>query len=228
MPRVARGLADGMIYHVINRGNARQEVFHKDGDYRAFIGLLKEAKEKYPIQLFGYCLMPNHFHLLLSPECASDLSKFMQWLMTSHVRRYHRHYQTDGHVWQGRYKSFVVENDRQLLTVCRYIEGNPVRAGLVQSADHWQWSSIREREKTSHHTLIDKLAIPIPAPWLDYVNAPLTLGEQERIRLSMNRGAPFGQAEWQIRICQQLGLESTIRPIGRPRKYEDKKGQAAF
>ena len=99
MPRVARGLADGMIYHVINRGNCRQEVFHRDEDFQAFIALLKDAKEKFPVKLLGYCLMSNHFHLLLSPEQADDLSKYMQWLMTSHVRRYHRHYRTSGHVW---------------------------------------------------------------------------------------------------------------------------------
>lgn len=127
MPRVARGLADGMIYHVINRGNGRREVFHKEEDFQAFISLLKEAKEKHPVKLLGYCLMSNHFHLLLSPEKADDLSKFMQWFMTSHVRRYHRHYRSSGHVWQGRYKSFIVENDLHLLTVVRYIEGNPVR-----------------------------------------------------------------------------------------------------
>jgi len=138
MPRVTRGLADGMIYHVINRGNGRQEVFHKDDDFLAFTTLLGEAKEKYPVKLFGYCLTSNHFHLLLSPDKADDLSKFMQWLMTSHVRRYHRHYRTSGHVWQGRYKSFIVEHDRHLLTVVIYIEGNPVRIDLVQSADEWR------------------------------------------------------------------------------------------
>src|SRR5689334_4158303 len=141
MPRVARGLADGMIYHVINRGNGRQNVFHKDEDFQAFVSLLKEAKTKQPIKLLGYCLMTNHFHLLLSPEKADNLSKFMQWLMTSHVRRYHRHYRSSGHVWQGRYKSFIVENDRHLLTVVRYIEGNPVRINLTKSADEWRWSS---------------------------------------------------------------------------------------
>lgn len=120
-----------MIYHVINRGNGRQDVFHKDDDFRAFVKLLGEAKVKHPVKLLGYCLMTNRFHLLLSPEKAEDLSKYMQWLMTSHVRRYHRHYQTSGHVWQGRYKRFIVEQDRQLLTVVRYIEGNPIRIRLV-------------------------------------------------------------------------------------------------
>lgn len=223
MPRVTRGLADGMIYHVINRGNARQEVFHKDEDFRAFAGLLREAKEKHPVKLLGYCLMSNHFHLLLCPEKAEDLSRFMQWLMTSHVRRYHRHYRTSGHVWQGRYKSFIVENDRQLLTVLRYIEGNPVRINLVQSASEWRWSSHVERLNENGSSLVDGLPLALPNQWTEYVNTPLTDGELERMQQSISRGAPFGGLEWRARICEQLGLESTIRPKGRPKKWGQEK-----
>jgi putative transposase len=173
MPRVARGLADGMIYHVINRGNGRQEVFHKDDDFQAFITLLREAKEKHPVKLLGYCLMSNHFHLLLSPDQADDLSKFMQWLMTSHVRRYHRHYRSSGHVWQGRYKSFIVDNDRHLLTVLRYIEGNPVRICLIQSADEWRWSSHGERLNGTDGNIVDALPLELPVRWTEYVKHPL-------------------------------------------------------
>src|SRR3989337_4130383 len=95
MPRIPRGLIDGFIYHVINRGNGRQEVFHKEQDYEAFINLMEEAKGRHPVKILAYCLIPNHFHMVLKPEKAEDLSKFMQWSMTSHVRRYHRHYGTD-------------------------------------------------------------------------------------------------------------------------------------
>jgi len=223
MPRVTRGLADGMIYHVINRGNGRQEVFHKDDDFRAFTTLLGEAKEKYPVKLLGYCLMSNHFHLLLSPDKADDLSKFMQWLMTSHVRRYHRHYLTSGHIWQGRYKSFIVEHDRQLLTVVRYIEGNPVRIDLVQSADEWRWSSHSERVNGRGSSYLDELPLALPEQWTEYVNTPLTDGELEKMRQCVNRGAPFGSSEWRARICAELGLESTIRPKGRPRMWGQEK-----
>jgi len=145
MPRVARGLADGLIYHIINRGNGRQQVFHTEGDYRCFVDLMAEGRERYPVKLLAWCLMPNHFHLLVSPERGEDLSRWMQWVMTSHVRRYHRLYQSSGHVWQGRYKSFVVQNDTHLLTVARYIEGNPLRASLVSSSRNWCWSSHREQ-----------------------------------------------------------------------------------
>jgi len=99
MPRITRGLANGFIYHVLNRGNGRQQVFHKEQDYKAFIDLMYEAKNRYPVKIFAYCLMPNYFHIVLMPNKSEDLSKWMQWLMTSHVRRYRRHYGTSGHIW---------------------------------------------------------------------------------------------------------------------------------
>jgi putative transposase len=114
MPRIVRGIGDNIVYHVINRGNGRQAVFHKDKDYEAFMKLMKEAKEKYTVKVYGYCLMPNHFHMAVTPEKGEELSRWMQWLMTSHVRRYHRHYKSSGHVWQGRYKSFMIQQDSHL------------------------------------------------------------------------------------------------------------------
>ena len=143
MPRVARRAVDGGVYHILNRGNGRQRVFHSDADYQKFVSLLKEVQERFAIRLFAYCLMPNHFHLLVKAEQGEDLSLSMHWFTTTYVRRYHKHYRTSGHLWQGRYKSFSIEDDKQLLTVVRYIEGNPVRANLVESASGWVWSSHR-------------------------------------------------------------------------------------
>ena len=111
MPRVVRGLADKFIYHLTNRGNGRQEVFHKDKDYEAFIEIMKETKARHPVKIFAYCLMPNHFHRVLMPEPGDELSRWMQWLMTSHVRRYHRNYGSSGPIWQGRFKSFIIQRD---------------------------------------------------------------------------------------------------------------------
>ena len=217
MPRVARGLADGLIYHIVNRGNGRQEVFHKDHDYLSFVELLKNALQRYPVRLYAYCLMPNHFHLLLVPEIAEDLSKFMQWFMTSHVRRYHRHYKTSGHIWQGRFKSFIVQADRHLLTVVRYIEGNPVRAGLSASAAHWKWSSHSERIFGTPE-IISNLPIVLPDEWTTFVDTPLIDSELEKLRKSINRQAPYGAEQWQIQISKELGLDSTMNLRGRPKK----------
>jgi len=222
MPRITRGLADGSIYHVLNRGNWRQDVFHKDGDFAAFNELLELAKARHPVTIFGYCLLPNHFHLLLQADKGSELSCFMQWLMTSHVRRYHQHYRSSGHVWQGRFKSFIVQEDNHLLTVARYIEGNPVRAGMVASARTWRWSSHRESCGAVSRSLTCPLPIPRPEDWTAFVDTALTPQEIEWLRQSVVRQAPFGSGEWQERMGQLLGLESTMRSRGRPRKQAEK------
>lgn len=221
MPRVARGLADGLIYHIINRGNGRQEVFHKEQDYLAFVEIMKEALQRFPVRLYAYCLLPNHFHLLVAPESADDLSKLMQWFMTSHVRRYHRHYRTSGHIWQGRFKSFIVQDDSHLLTVVRYIEGNAVRAGLVASAIQWKWSSHFERMSGSTG-ILSGVPITLPDDWTNYVDDPQTDSELEKLRRSVNRQTPYGGEEWQIQISNKLGLGSTMNPRGRPKKRERK------
>jgi putative transposase len=139
-PRITR--ADG-CYHVINRGNGRANVFHKDADFAAFARILSLACERHSMRLLAWCLMHNHFHLVLWPERDGAVTRFMQWVTTCHVRRYHRHYKGSGHVWQGRYKCFPIEPGPHLMTVLRYVERNRVRAGLVRRAQEWAWSSAK-------------------------------------------------------------------------------------
>lgn len=218
MPRIARGLAGGFVYHIINRGNGRQKVFHEDEDYQAFVDLMVEARNRYSIKTLAYCLMPNHFHMVLMPLRAEELSRYMQWLMTSHVRRYHRHYGTSGHVWQGRFKSFIIQEDSHLLTVLRYVEGNPVRAGMVDSAKEWLWSSHKESSGVNPRFLIDEIPVELPEDWERYVDSPLTGKELERLHQGVNRQSPYGSTDWQMRISKEHGLESTLRPRGRPAK----------
>lgn len=218
MPRIARGLVDGFVYHVLNRGNGGQEVFHKDQDYEVFIDLMGKAKARYFVKIFAYCLMSNHFHVVVMPQRAEELSKWMQWLMTSHVRRYHRHYGTSGHVWQGRFKSFIIHEDTHLLTVVRYVEGNPVRAGFISSVKEWPWSSYKERIGEESRLLLDESPIELPDNWDRYIDEPLTPKELEKLRQSVNRQSPHGPLMWQIRVSKELGLESTLKPRGRPRK----------
>ncbi len=141
MPRTARASVGNIVYHVINRGNGRSTVFHDDDDFAAFVRLIGEASERVAMRVAAYCVMPNHFHLVLWPLNDGDLGTWMQWLMTAHVRRHHRRHGTSGHVWQGRFKAFPIQKDDHLLTVLRYVERNPVRAGLVSKAADWRWSS---------------------------------------------------------------------------------------
>ena len=142
MPRTARASAANLCYHMLNRGNNRASLFHKDGDFDAFVDLLAEAKLRNPMRILAYCVLPNHFHLALWPLGDGDLGRWMHWLLTAHVRRYQRHYHSTGHVWQGRFKAFPIQEDEHLLVVLRYIERNPLRAGLVERAERWPWSSL--------------------------------------------------------------------------------------
>lgn len=191
-------------------------VFHKAGDYRAFLDLLTAAKSKFPIQVFGVCLMPNHFHLIVQPATEAALSPFMQWWMTSHVRRYHQHYRSHGHVWQGRFKSFPIQDDGHLLTALRYVLRNPVRAGLVEHAIDWAWSSLR------FPSLSDPLPVDTPPEWVQWIDQPLFEHELVTLRTCVNRQQPFGREDWQVSIATTLGLESTMRRRGRPRKRLEK------
>lgn len=222
MPRSARAIADNCFYHLINRGNCRQKVFHKEGDYDAFLDVLLGARQKYSVKVLAWCLMPNHFHLLVQPEEAVQLNKWMQWVITTHVRRYHKHYGTSGHLWQGRYKSFIVQGDEHLVTVVRYIEGNPVRAMLSPAAAQWPWSSHQVRNAGSKELLPDQLPFHLTEDWSTFVDTPLTDMEIDKIRNSVNRQAPFGHEKWIDEICVRMGLESTLRrrgwPKGRKRK----------
>ena len=218
MPRPTRSTPAGYCYHVLNRGNGRQQVFHKEADYAAFLRLIDEAHERRPLRLLAYCLMPNHFHLVLWPREDGDLSRWMQWLLTTHVRRYHEHYHTSGHVWQGRFKAFPVQEDEHLLTVLRYVERNPLRAGLTTGLLDWTWSSLAIHRQQERPAWYSSGPVPRGKDWLKHVAEPQTDIELAALRRCVQRGSPYGSERWQTRTTSQLGLESTLRPRGRPRK----------
>ncbi len=171
------------------------------------------------MRLLAFCLMPNHFHLVAWPRNDGELSQWMQWLMTAHVRRYHRHYDSSGHVWQGRFKAFPVQSDEHLLTVMRYVERNPVRAKSipVRKAENWPWSSAGKPPQPFEAVKLHAGPVRKRKDWLEWVNTPLSQTELEAMQTCVDRGRPFGTPQWQSRIAKTLGLESTIRPRGRPR-----------
>ena len=132
--------------------------------------------------------------------------------MTSHVRRYHRHYGGSGHVWQGRFKAFPIQQDEHFLTVLRYVERNPLRAKLVRRAENWEWSSLRLRQPDSHNVLLAGPPVPLPSRWTRLVNEPQTEAEQAAVRASIERGTPFGTRTWIRRAARKLDLEHTLNP----------------
>ena len=223
MSRAKRTAAGGMVYHVLNRANARLPIFDKDGDYAAFERVLGEARNHCDVPLLAYCVMPNHWHLIVQPRRDGDLSRFVGWLTLTHTQRWHSHHHTVGlgHLYQGRFKSFPVQEDDHLLTVCRYVERNPLRAGLVSRAEDWRWGSLwrRERGDAEARTLLADWPVPRPGGWLSFVNAAQSLEEEEALKCSIRRGSPFGVETWVKDTVQRLGLEMTLRPRGRPKKH---------
>ena len=225
MPRTTRTALGEMIFHVLNRANARGVLFDGPADHSAFERITRRTVEYVPMRILAYCLMPTHWHFVLWPRSDGDLAAFVHRLTTTHVRRRHLYRGSvgAGHIYQGTFKSFPIEADDHLLTVCRYVERNPVRAGLVAAPTHWPWSSALGR--VSPHTTppgLDLAAWPIPVPpdWDQFVPAPLTARELDDCRRALARGRPFGSSTWQRRTAQQLGLASTLRPRGRPRRRD--------
>ena len=213
MPRTARASEGNLCYHVLNRGNGRAEVFHKPDDYAAFLHAMAEATVRLPMRIIAYCLMPNHFHLVCRPHDGGDLSRWMHWLLTTHVRRYLRHYHHSGHVWQGRFKAFPVQENEHLVSVVRYVERNALRAGLADRAESWPWSSL---SNPAGGPSLDTETLPRKSDWIAIVNAEMSESENEAVRRSITRDRPFGSASWTTQTAERLGLMYTIRPRGRP------------
>jgi putative transposase len=211
-----------MVFHVLNRGVGRMQLFSKEKDYAAFEGLLEQTRESRPMRICAYCLMPNHWHFVLWPEHDGDLAAFMQQLTTKHVRRWqlHRRRVGYGHVYQSRYKSFPVEEEEYFYQLVRYVERNALRANLVERAEAWRWSSLWRRSSGTREQkqLLSAWPVAYPKGWCKLVNEPQTEAEVDAIRRSVARGQPYGGEDWVRRTAEALGLESTLRAPHRPRK----------
>ena len=220
MPRTARAIEAGLIYHVLNRGNGRQRLFHKDDDYAAFERVLAEGLERYPIDLLTYCIMPNHLHSVVRPRTDQALGRWMGWIGVTHVRRHHQHdhRRGGGHLYQGRFKSFPVESDEHFLTLCRYVEANPVRAKLVERAQRWRWSGLWRRSARAADLPLSAWPMRRPPGWIERVNQPLPRSTVVALRECVQRGRPWGEATWVQETADRLGLGFTLRGPGRPRK----------
>ena len=221
MPRRPRIATGGIVYHVLNRRVGRLPLFQTSHEYAAFEQILREAYALSRIRIAAYCLMPNHWHLVLWPRADEELSEVMRWITVTHTQRWHahRHSAGTGPVYQGRFKSFPVQTDDHFLTVARYVERNAVRAKLVRRAETWRWSSLGRRDQGDPKlsAFLSDWPVDRPRSWVTQVNRAETAGELEELRTSVQRGQPFGTVSWQGRMAKRLGLESTLRPRGQPR-----------
>jgi putative transposase len=219
MPRRLRFASGGYVYHVLNRAVGRARIFNKSQDYAAFERVLKEAKAWLPMRLLSYCCMPNHWHLVVWPLHDGDLSEWLRWLTVTHTQRWHAHHHTagTGPLYQGRFKSFPVQEDNHYLSVCRYVERNPLRANLVTQPETWRWGSLWHRTHGTAALLLDDGPISLPKQWLRQVAEAQTESELAAMRRCVTRGSPLGDDEWRQRTAKVLALESTLKPRGRPR-----------
>jgi putative transposase len=218
MPRTVRQIFPSLCYHVINRGNRRAAIFHEQADYAQFVALMREADERVHLPILAACLMPNHLHLVVRPMQSDDLARWTHWLFTTHVRRYHAKHKTDGRIWQGRFKAFVIEEDHHLITVLRYVERNALRAGLVEHAEDWLWGSLRWRERNADSFQLTEPPVRLPSAWRDYVNQAQSADELAALRSCVNRQRPYGSVGWVETKAQELGLRQSLRSVGRPKQ----------
>jgi putative transposase len=210
------------VYHVLNRANARITIFENEDDYELFEEVLLQAKERTEMRILAYCIMPNHWHMVVYPKKDGDLSRFVNWLTLTHTQRNHALKKTigHGHLYQGRYKSFLVQEDDHLLSVIRYVERNSKRANLVPRAEKWQWSSVWRREygTEKQKKLLSKWPIDKPTDYLSFLNEPQTAAEEETIRRSIQKGIPYGKDKWVDDMVDTYNLIQTTRGKGRPKK----------
>ncbi len=215
--RIAKG---NIVYHALNRANGRLRIFKKRQDFEAFESILAEGIERYRMRLCGYCIMGTHWHLVLWPRADGDLSHFMRWITVTHTQRWHAAHGTSGigHLYQGRFKSFPVQDDWRYLSLLRYVEANPLRAGLVERAEAWPWSSLAIRCGARKEIGLDPGPTRLPEDWPRHVRTAIEPTEQEAIGHCLKRGCPYGSQQWVTKTVRLLGLQSTLRPRGRPKK----------
>ena len=201
----------------------RLAMFKKDADYEAFQRVLAAALERPDSPgLLAYCLMPNHWHLVVRAGKRTELSTWMQWLTVTHTHRWHAHYHLigQGPLYQGRFKSLPVQEDVHFLAVCRYVEANALRAELADRAEHWRWGSAwcRRHRSAELYRWLRRWPVDRPQNWLAAVNERMEQETLDALRSSVARGIPLGTTAWQQKITGRLKLPSKLRPVGRPRK----------
>ncbi|PIR96884.1 MAG: hypothetical protein COT91_04295 [Candidatus Doudnabacteria bacterium CG10_big_fil_rev_8_21_14_0_10_41_10] len=210
------------VYHVINRANTRWRIFKTAKDYAAVIDSLEEIKEEFPLDIFAFCIMPNHWHFAVKPKEDGDMGRFFGKFTQKVTQRWHVSHHTtgSGHLFQGRFKSFLVEQESYFLQLMKYIESNPLRAKLANKAEDWQWGSLFLRKNNTERSskILTPWPVDIPSNYLKLVNQPFPKPQLESIRHSVTRNKPLGGVSWVEKMISKYDLQYTVRPEGRPKK----------
>jgi REP-associated tyrosine transposase len=216
-----------MVYHVLNRANGGLRLFRRDADFVAFENVMLEAHARNPLRILAWCIMSNHWHFVVWPREDGELSRFFGHLGLTHAARWQAAHDAVGmgHVYQARFKNFMVQEDEHLLTVLRYVERNPLRAKAVRRAEDWPWSSLHVRLHGPGRMRELPCDWPIARPrnWTELVNQPQTQAEVDAIQTATKRGRPLGGDSWVKTMAQRHSLQSTLRPRGRQRGWRKRK-----
>jgi len=208
------------IYHAFNRAATRMRLFDTARDYIAVQELLLEVREAIGIRLLAFCIMPNHWHLILWPRSSIEMSQFLQSFTGTHAQRWRAAHSSIGcgAVYQGRYKAFPIQTGTYFLNACRYVERNPLRARLVPRAEDWRWSSCWLREHEPTNGVLEEWPVARPSDWVSILNASEEPQELENVRTALVRGRPLGDETWVFKTAKIIGTDSHLRRPGRPRK----------
>jgi putative transposase len=219
VPRRTLKDAGGLVLHVLNRSAKRGQMFFDEQDYRAFEEILQRALKRTPTRLLDYCLMPNHWHLVLWP-IGKEVPAFMHWLTLTHAMKWHQTHGTvgTGHVYQSPYRAIPVQTETHLLSLLRYVERNALRAGLVERAEDWRWGSLWRRCNSCEDGFLSTWPIPQPQNWIELVNSPPTAAELEAIQQAVRENRPLGEPEWNEQTAARAQLKKRRR--GPPRRSD--------
>lgn len=227
MPRLPRNLVAGLAQHIIVRGNNRQAVFFADGDYRLYLESLKLAADRYACAIHAYVLMTNHVHLLVTPSTDNGLSRMIQSVGRRYVRYINAIYQRTGTLWEGRFKSALIDSERYLLTCMRYIELNPIRAGMIDEPGAYPWSSYPVNASGKTSDLITPHAVYLSLSSSDrerqrmyrrLFQIDIDTDDLNRIRSATQTGEVIGHQRFRDQIADALARRVEKLPHGGDRK----------
>jgi len=229
MARKPRLFAADFLYHVVQRGNNKNPIFFQDRDYLFFLNVLKEAKSKHPCFIFAYCLMTNHFHLIIQPKEKENVSLLLKLLGGKYARYINKVYDRTGTLWEGRFKCSLIDKERYFWACLRYVDTNPIRAGLVKSPEAYPWSSCIFRLMGKNNSILDldplyeDLGRNLLERQLNYrrfIESATGQSEYQLIREMTRKNGIIGNDDFKEKIEKVLNREIILRPVGRPFKQK--------
>lgn len=218
MPRRLRHDLQGTAFHLMNRAVRKTVLFKTAADYDCFMSLACEGLAKFAVKAMAYCAMPNHWHFVVTCDRIEDISNWLHWQTTTHAIRWNIANGTrgSGAVYQSRFKAVPIQTETSFYRVCRYVERNALRAGLVAAAEKWNWGSLFAHCGSCYPIPLHRWPILRPDNWTELVNSPDDKADLAELRQTIKRNQPIGAPDWQRAVAPFAGL--SMRPPGRPKK----------